>query len=110
MQGIFLRYLGMSHFNDATLAFLTIFYEFFTIIENKEGGDILLPELDGKKITYKVIGPLNNEMASGEACRQRCCSLATCNCWTWSTLAANEGCWLKHYDPRNASDSSPASG
>lgn len=35
--------------------------------ENKEGGDILLPELDGKKITYKVIGPLNNEMASGEA-------------------------------------------
>ena len=48
-----------------------------------------------------------NEMASGEACRQRCCSTAACNCWTWSTREANEGCSLKHYDLENASATQP---
>ena len=41
--------------------------------------------------------PTGNEMASAEACRQKCCGLDECNCWTWSTRPENSGCWLKHY-------------
>ena len=41
--------------------------------------------------------PTGNEMASPKACRQKCCGVDECNCWTWSTRPENSGCWLKHY-------------
>ena len=47
----------------------------------------------------KYVGnyPASNEMDSAEACRQKCCGVEVCNCWTWSTRPENSGCWLKHY-------------
>ena len=49
----------------------------------------------------------DNAMASAEACRQKCCSVKACNCWTWSTRPENSGCWLKRY-PNSSTPLVPA--
>ena len=51
--------------------------------------------------------PADNAMASAEACRQKCCSVEACNCWTWSTRPENSGCWLERY-PNSSTPLVPA--
>eukprot|EP00912_Choanoflagellata_sp_UC4_P002313 UC4_evm2s1456 len=53
--------------------------------------------------------PISNEISGPKSCLEQCCSLKTCNCWTWSTLPVNSGCWLKHYD-NGSSPLVPANG